>query len=290
MAFLDSLDEEGKQLYSDYIKYRNKWIDYVRPKALKKLNDYLNSNNKDFDKYEYLNINIADICSDKKKSSKENTAKYKKLSLLFHPDKFNKPQELSTAFFALINKFHSANNDTLINTIDTISHLILEIDNLDSLDYLKNIIRNLNNPDITNILKKKLKTKMADKTEANVAYDIFEILISSNPLNDNANDKPEPLNNSIYEEFIDSIMYSFYKDKQSSIDYINDKFITEAQLIEKIEKHSVFNTDFIIFCAQRYRDNKNIMVAIHKLGEQLKDKLIKENAKMREQINNLKTY
>ena len=42
MAFLDSLDNKGKQLYIEYIKSRNKWIDYIRPKAHKKFIDYLN--------------------------------------------------------------------------------------------------------------------------------------------------------------------------------------------------------------------------------------------------------
>ena len=53
-AFLKTLDDEGRQLYTDYITSLNKWIAYMRPKAIKKLNDYLDSKGKLYDRYEYL--------------------------------------------------------------------------------------------------------------------------------------------------------------------------------------------------------------------------------------------
>ena len=109
MSFLDTLDAEGKQLYNDYIIHCNKWINYIRPKAIRKLNDYLDTNKKTFNKYEYLNQKYSDSQYSKKPNkepSKDITAKYKKLSLLFHPDKYSNSR--STEFFSLINKISFA--------------------------------------------------------------------------------------------------------------------------------------------------------------------------------------
>ena len=53
MSFLDTLDEEGKKIYNDYITHRNKWFNYIRPKAIKKMNDYFDTTKKSF-----INMNI----------------------------------------------------------------------------------------------------------------------------------------------------------------------------------------------------------------------------------------
>ena len=45
-SFLEALDDEGRQLYVDYINSLNKWNAYIRPKSIKKLNDYLDSKGK----------------------------------------------------------------------------------------------------------------------------------------------------------------------------------------------------------------------------------------------------
>ena len=259
MAFIDSLDNKGKQLYIEYIKSRNKWIDYIRPKAHKKFIDYLNSNNKHFDQYEYMNKHLSDAINQftkhKHTPSKENTAKYKKLSLLFHPDKFNYKSSLSADLFVLINKFYSDNNDILINTIDTISHLILDTE-LNCLDNcLKNIITNLNNPEITNILKKEKDVNKIFTMLSSNTLIINNISIETDTTDTETTDTL-PVDNDKYEEFTNSIYYLFYKDNKTIIDYINDKFITEAELIDKIEQTGKYNNEFITYCAECYKDNK----------------------------------
>jgi len=91
MSFLDALDEEGKQLYNNYKTHCDKWINYIKPKAIIKFNSYLDTNKKIFNQYEYLNINggISFSFSVNKEPDKNIRAKYKKISLLFHPDKYN---------------------------------------------------------------------------------------------------------------------------------------------------------------------------------------------------------
>lgn len=298
MSFLDTLDAEGKQLYNDYIIQCNKWINYIRPKAIRKLNDYLDTNKKTFNKYEYLNKQYFDSQHTKKANkepSKDITAKYKKLSLLFHPDKYSNSR--STEFFALINKIYSDNNAVLINAIDTAAHLILELNNLE------NIITNLDSNNITNITRKITSNITSNITNtlknaennSNNANTIFTILNSNGNvnlnlnLNENLNENScssdnqfeiDKKNNDNAEDFLNSTIYSFYKDNKTTIDYINEQFITEEQLIEKIRNASKYERDFIDFCGERYQDNKNIMVALCEWIMNENEELRKEHAKI----------
>ena len=67
-------------------------------------------------------------------TSKETTSRYKKLSLLFHPDKFSEKLHTGVAtFFSLLTKFHKQNNLHMLEVIDSISHLILELPSLEIL-------------------------------------------------------------------------------------------------------------------------------------------------------------
>ena len=297
MSFLDTLDAEGKQLYNDYIIHCNKWINYIRPKAIRKLNDYLDTNKKTFNKYEYLTKQYYDSQHTKKPNkepSKDITAKYKKLSLLFHPDKYSNSR--STEFFSIINKIYSDNNAVLINAIDTTAHLILELDNLE------NIIANLDELNINNITRKitnKLKNAENDSNNANYIFSILNFNWNGN-LNENDNENScnsdnqfgiDEKNNDNVEDFLNSTAYSFYKDNKTTIDYINEQFITEEQLIEKIRNASKYERDFIDFCVERYQDNQNIMIAlcewIMKENEELRKehaKLSKENAKIQARL------
>jgi hypothetical protein len=203
----------------------------------------------------------------------------------------------STEFFALINKIYSDNNAVLINAIDTTAHLILELDNLE------NIIANLDDNNITNITRKITSNITSNITntlknaenDANNANTIFSILNSNGNvnLNENLNEndnenscnsdnqfKIDKKNNNILEDFLNSTIYSFYKDNKSTIDYINEQFITEEQLIEKIRNASKYERDFIDFCGERYRDNKKIMVALCEWLMKENEELKKEHAKL----------
>lgn len=292
MSFLDTLDAEGKQLYNDYIIHCNKWINYIRPKAIRKLNDYLDTNKKTFNQYEYLTKQYSDSQHTRKvnkEPSKDITAKYKKLSLLFHPDKYSNSR--STEFFSLINKIYSDNNVVLINAIDTVAHLILELDNLE------NIIANLDDNNNTNITRKITSnitnTLKNAENNSNNANTIFTILNSNGNLNVNLNLNEnenscssdnqfeiDKKNNDNAEDFLNSTFYSFYKDNKTTIDYINEQFITEEQLIEKIRNASKYERDFIDFCGERYQDNKNIMVALCEWLMKENEELKKEHSKL----------
>lgn len=278
MSFLDTLDTEGKQLYNDYIVHCNKWINYIRPKAIRKLNDYLDTNKKFFNKYEYLTEQYSDSQHNNKvnkEPSKDITAKYKKLSILFHPDKYNNAH--NTELFSLINKIYSNNNIVLINAIDIVAHRILELDNLE------NIISNLDDSNITTILNNSKTTN-----DANDANYIFSILNSNGNRNLNENENQFEINNKNYnnpEIFLNSTCYSFYKDNKNTIYHINDQFIMEEEFIEKIRNARTYERDFIDFCFEKYRDNKNIMVALCEWIMRENEELSKANEIMRGNIS-----
>ena len=86
--------DEGKKLYDEYIKSYKAWIQYIEMKIIYKQSEFLTKNNKKYYKYDYLSMydNITSLNSEKSLTEStqcaESKLKYKKLSLLFHPDKF----------------------------------------------------------------------------------------------------------------------------------------------------------------------------------------------------------
>lgn len=248
---MDELDNEGKNIYDAYKLHRSKWINYITPKALQKINTYLSSTGKLFDNNDYVHYynskNNFDISP--KNISKESNARYKKLSLLFHPDKLDKIGV--ETFFSILNKFYKENNSVMLELIDIISHLILELPNFDILN------KNLENPIITEIIKH-ITNKEPNK--------IFELFISSN-IEEDINMLSERFTECIYSQnnnFLESICYKFFMDDPDIIQYINQNFLTESEIISKIMKTTTYNEDYIDFCYERYRDNRNILEAIVK--------------------------
>jgi hypothetical protein len=141
--------DEGKKLYEEYIKSYKAWIQYIEMKIKYKQSEFLSKNNKKYYKYDYLSMydNITNLYNEKSLTestqSAESKLKYKKLSLLFHPDKFN----ITTSIFSFINKHKS--NIKILELLDSISDNILdktkeEIDNiitkLDNEKFINNII------------------------------------------------------------------------------------------------------------------------------------------------------
>jgi hypothetical protein len=296
-SFLEALDDEGRQLYKDYIASLTKWIAYMRPKAIKKLNDYLDSKGKLYNKYEYLskeyNTSAEKVVN---VNNKELNAKYKKLSLLLHPDKFRNSH--STELFALINKFYCNGNGFMINMIDAISQYILEeTNNPDVENIIGNIIINLENPDIENIIIRNIGKDIVNDTNA---HDVFNMLISksediANFGNGNGNDgsknrsecSSDDISNN--EKFIFSTEYIFYKGNASTVKCINDMFLTEEELIEKIKNANTYEKSFVNFCAERYASNGNILRATCEWLSKINENLKKENQEMQKAIQKLST-
>lgn len=280
MNFQGKLDDEGKKIYNEFVKARTEWIKYIKPKAFQHFNEFVEKEKRYFDRYEYLHSNMFyERYGDKKNNiqtankvlDKELTAKYKKLSLLFHPDKFINPR--NNEFFILINKFYNDNNKLIINAIDLISHFILELEDLD------NVITNLNRLDISSLLE--------NYTNAD---DIFSIL--NNPNLDTLGSEENPYNiGNVNEEcyndagdmdFLNSVCYKFYRGNDDIQKYVKDKFITEEEIIERIKNSNEYDDLFLEFCAEKYKSNNNILIALCEVKMKENEKLRKKKEEMEE--------
>lgn len=264
---MDKLDEHGQQLYNAFIQHRDAWVAYITPIALRKLDNYLSSQGRDYNLNEYWNRYISNHTTSTHKPTKDTTARYKKLSILFHPDKFDKPG--ATAFFSLLNKYHKEGNGELLDIIDTISHLLLE---LPSLEKIVTNLEHLTNADTLTM-----------KKEPSV---ILELLNSDNPALpnkecDNCNSSINP------EQFLDSVCYKFFTGIPDSIKYVNQIFLTEAEIILKIANSQDYEEDFVLFCRERYADNRAILEAVVKWQMARNEKLKKENEAIKAKLGNL---
>ena len=275
-AWLDTLDDEGRTFYNNYVTATKKWVQYIKPKATTKFNTYLNTTKKIYDKHEYVNFlyqtNHANYIQDTTTSptpgqqSKDLTAKYKKLSLLFHPDKYNNPN--NSKFFMLIKKFYNDNNEYIINTIDTISHIILDTPDI------SNLITNLENPNITQLLQSHLPIP--------THQDIFTIL-NTTDITMQPSNTPDSMATATSDDLIDkdleflvSSEYGFYQQKQEYQKLIDAKYITEAEFIKIIHDTPHYNQDFIMYCHNLYSHVPAILAAITDWQRRDNERLKKE--------------
>ena len=282
-SFNDILDEEGQRIYNDYISALNKWVQYIRPKANKHISEYLESTGKKYDKYEYMYSTMKEVSENEPKTkydintTKILTAKYKKLSLLFHPDKFIHQQ--NTEFFALINKFYNDGNDYIIGLIDAIAQYILEDEKLDNSITIPNIIINLEY-----IAKENKKLVIDNEDDIKLAYSMLcqqpDIFNKSSYFNENIN---------VFdcESFLETPTYKFYKGCSDTINYVNEVFITEKDIIDKINSTSCYEINFITFCYTRYAYNENILQAIKEWYARINEEIKKENQELKDQLAKL---
>jgi hypothetical protein len=292
MSFIEPLDEEGQKIYRDYLIHQVKWVKYIRDRASKSLNDYLESTGKLYDQFgyltEYLNEYLNDNCTidididkdtiNKDTINKEITDKYKRLCVLFHPDKFSNSS--STEFFTLITKFYKDGNKIIIKAIETVANKILEIPDNENL--LSEICKNLT------ISENKIENQLKHISSSWTSDSIWNIL-SGNTDNlgykDNLGDK----DNIDYSDFLSSSAYTFYKGDKSTKDYIDSKFITESEFIEKIKNTSEYDTKFVIYCSRKYANNKNILHASKEWLQKQNNLLRQKNANLRSEIDKIES-
>lgn len=285
---MDTLDPEGLVLYQAYIKARDDWVAYIRPKAIQKLNDYLSSTGKKYYKYEYLHhkqyeylADARELFSKERPKSKELEAKYKKLCILYHPDKFQ--HSSSGDLFCTIRKFYDDEDEVMLDVLDSIAYIILgkppELT-------LGNIIANLKNVNITNHIKELKNFNNSGGGYKCDARELFEILNSSKPeeiakLSNHVESSSNP-------DFLDTNAYKFFIDDKNMIKYIHELFITESELINDLYSLSEYDDSLLQFCMERYRDNENILRAGTDIQIKRNEKLQKENARLREQIDKIR--
>jgi hypothetical protein len=142
---MDTLDEEGKMLYDNYIKARNEWTTYIAPKISEYFTKKLNDANKKYYRFDYLFFkNVTeDITSVEVSNKPENLRKlYRKLSLLFHPDKYSpkgsspKGSETNDNLFKFIKKLYDEDDITKLSKINDDIDMLLDYDSNEIDNYI----------------------------------------------------------------------------------------------------------------------------------------------------------
>lgn len=113
---MEKIDEKGRIIYTNYINAKKEWSNYIRNIAIKEYNDRINELDKKYYKYAYFKNDtnyINKFCKSKNIDSEVKII-YKKLSLIFHPDKFNN----SDILFKVINKAYTENNLDILTDIN----------------------------------------------------------------------------------------------------------------------------------------------------------------------------
>lgn len=195
---MDTLDEEGKMLYDNYIKARNEWTTYVAPKISEYFTKQLKDANKKYYRFDYLFFkNVTDDITSVEVSNKpENLRKlYRKLSLLFHPDKYS----LSDNLFKFIKKLYDEDDITKLSKIND------DIDML--LDYNSNEIDNY-----IMVLEGKtvVENKMNDIGDYDYTQSLQYIMFVKNEFNINHYYTPDELINHIENDYITDSEMAYY--------------------------------------------------------------------------------
>lgn len=233
---MDNSSEE-KKLYDDYITSYKKWIQYIELKVQYKHSELLSKNNKKYYKYEYLNTNITDILENNiDTQSTESKLKYKKLSLLFHPDKFS----TTSSIFSFINK-HKYNIE-ILEIIDSISDKILD----KTKEEIDIIIDKLNNKEfIDKILS---LHKSSYKLSHNKDY--FSIITSTDMISE------DKYTEKYMNRITQSMAYKYYLDEKEG-KIILDSHWTDDELIKEIM--TSYNINFLEYFKKICKDNEEIV-------------------------------
>lgn len=132
---MNHLSSEGQELFNAFNSATKAWSDYIVPIALKAFNDRLTSLGKKHSKLDGMAIFDDSPTSSKLSSASSNDisrsnadckAIYKKLALIFHPDKFAGPDEI----FKQICAYVSVNDYKSLLSF----HQLIETLNLDEMD------------------------------------------------------------------------------------------------------------------------------------------------------------
>jgi hypothetical protein len=288
---MESLDQTGRDLYTAYVKARDAWISYITPQAITRLNSYLSSTGRHYYKYEYYADThgyMKDNPVPAKPKSRDMDAKYKKLCILFHPDKFNHPS--STELFHILKKWFDAGNLEMLDILDRIAHFILEIPPSHEL-YFTNMLVNLANPDLLHLVKSNCR----DVEDAIAIFDLLNTdpnkLSSSSNTNNTSNDND---NGNIHkdmkpENFINTNAYKFFMNEESIRLEIEEIALTEAELIDYIKQQGKYDDGILAFYGERYRDNENILRAITEMQMLKNEELKKENERLRAKLSKMHT-
>ena len=283
---MSHLTEEGKKLYDTYISAKNAWRKYIEKIASDAYNKRLNELDKKYYKNAYwgyipqnLKDNIYSMVSDEKRISNKTKKLYRKLSILFHPDKYTKTDKI----FIIITSCANTDDNNTLEQIDVLSSDILDCpDNL-----INKLVEILNDKSKLNNLYQYMQTE----NSSFINYIDGNIII-----NETTNYYTETT--SCCSDFLNSDNYAWFMGDDKIKKIYESTIYNEKELIEHLKTNAC--DDEIIFYSET-SDNEQIkLVANCILKKKLQEKndyLRRENEELKNnmvpniinQINSLKT-
>jgi hypothetical protein len=210
IILMDTLDEEGKMLYDNYIKARNEWTTYIAPKISEYFTKKLNDANKKYYRFNYLFFkNVAeDITSVDVSNKPENLKKlYRKLSLLFHPDKFTpKDCDANDNLFKFIKKLYDEDDITKLSKINDDIDILLDYNS----DMIDNYIMVLEGKTV-------VENKPVDIGDYDYTQSLQYIMFIKNEFNINHYYTPDELINHIENDYITDSEIAYYNRMKDDI-------------------------------------------------------------------------
>jgi hypothetical protein len=205
---MDTLDEEGKMLYDNYIKARNEWTTYIAPKITEYFTKKLNDANKKYYRFDYLFFkNVTEDITSVEVSNKPESLKklYRKLSLLFHPDKYTPKGSSpngsihSDNLFKFIKKLYDEDDITKLSKINDDIDMLLDYDSSEIDNYIM-------------VLEGKtvVENKMNDIGDYDYTQSLQYIMFIKNEFNINHYYTPDELINHIENDYISDSEMAYY--------------------------------------------------------------------------------
>jgi hypothetical protein len=230
---MDTLNEEGKMLYDNYIKARNEWTNYIAPKISEHFTKQLKDANKKYYRFDYLfDKNVTDDITSVEVSNKPESLKklYRKLSLLFHPDKYSQNDNL----FKFIKKLYDENDTTKLSKINDDIDMLLDYNS----DMIDNYIMVLEGKTV-------VENKSVDIGDYDYMHSLQYIMFVKNQFNITDYYTPDELINHIENDYIMDSEMAYYNRMKDDINIMtglerrNTRLDKEQQNLKDKLSHAI---------------------------------------------------
>ena len=246
-TFPKNISEHGLDLYQKYMKAKKEWEAYISPIAMRALNEYIVSSKK-FYKIHYF-FDVDDV-TQKINPSRSIKKIYMELSLIFHPDKFQKTDKL----FQIITRYYTHNHE-MLQQLYVIKTELCECDTL----FLEQLCDKITV--VGDIYLNKLVDNVKNK-KMNLV-DAFDSMDGTTECT------------IVAENFVDTTAYKWYFGQKSACDCVNSSALTIDEIISVID--GSYDIDSIVGYADVYPEQQIIDAVIKKKKDTMTQKMLSKD-------------
>lgn len=259
---------DRETLYANYQRAKKEWLEFASKEATeqfnKKLKDAGRIHNTSQCRNYVFNVKYGNIVIKKEKTISGNTRKiYKKLSIIYHPDKFKR----TDAIFKAVGKYAKDDNFEMLKFIDDITSDIIDCDD-DLLEKFCKILDGENDDK----LKKHIEASNCSFKDAVSKFVSGEII-------DAVMETSCARSQDIYDTFMNSYSYQWYVGDEKTKKFYENIYYTDDELMEH------FKTDLCDEELDYYFETggENIKKFIISMREKKRDKLLETNVELKKQ-------